>query len=182
MASLITTPGYYVDVGAYDGVEHSNTLALERLGWSGVCIEPQAGAFERLAANRKAACVQCAVSDKDGAVLFDGDHIVAVHGSLVACNTLASVLDMVDAPHVIDYLSVDTEGSDLEVLLSVNLDEYFVKLITVEHNTYLVGPRRKQEIFEHLATHGFERVHDDVVAPGYGPYEDWFMNSALRDS
>jgi hypothetical protein len=59
--------GYFVDVGAYDGVTFSNSLFFERhLGWSGICIEPLPAAFEKLRGSRTAVCLNCAVADREG--------------------------------------------------------------------------------------------------------------------
>lgn len=172
--------GFYVDIGAHDGLVHSNTLLLERdYGWNGVCVEPQDVPFEQLAAARRAACVQTAVLDYDGAVAFMNDH-VSSSGTIVPCMTLTTVLEAVDAPRTIDYLSIDVEGSELEVLNGLDFNAYTVNLITIEHNLYLRGPEHKDAIYSLLTALDFERVCEDVVAPGYGAYEDWFRNSALR--
>lgn len=172
--------GFFVDVGAHDGVVHSNTLLLERdYEWRGVCIEPQSGPFQQLTASRRAACVQTAVLNADGEALLLHDRIAA-GGAPVSCLRLASVLDLVDVSGTIDYLSVDVEGSELEVIASHDFERWPVNLITIEHNLYANGPAHKNSIFKELTALGFERVREDVVAPGYGPYEDWFLNAALR--
>jgi FkbM family methyltransferase len=59
--------GSFVDIGAYDGVESSNTLFFEEsLGWHGVCVEPLSNIFPKLKANRNCACLNCCASDHDG--------------------------------------------------------------------------------------------------------------------
>ena len=58
--------GYFVDVGAYDGITLSNTFILEKhLGWSGICIEPNPEAFEKLRANRSCICFPSALRKVD---------------------------------------------------------------------------------------------------------------------
>ena len=58
--------GLFVDVGAYDGVESSNTLFFEEsMEWNGICIEPLPNAFSRLQVNRKCLCLNTCASDKD---------------------------------------------------------------------------------------------------------------------
>src|SRR4051812_26857466 len=65
------TQGTFMEIGAYDGVTFSNTVAFERFrNWTGICIEPIPERFHMLAANRKAICRQVCLSDKPGNVEF----------------------------------------------------------------------------------------------------------------
>lgn len=170
--SIVGDSGFFVDVGAYDGIEHSNTYALEQLGWDGLCIEPLEGPFGEMTKSRSAKCLNIAVSDHDGAVMMDG-HRVVDHGPWTAhCRKLSSL----NLPPVIDYLSIDVEGHELQVLAGMDFDRWHVRLITIEHNLYCDGPDRKNAIYAELTSRGFVRVREDVVAPGYGPYEDWYVN------
>jgi FkbM family methyltransferase len=152
--------GFFVDVGAYDGVTFSNSLFFERhLGWSGICIEPLPAAFEKLRECRRAICLNCAVADQEGIGEFvdvdmpnfekmysglraeyDPRHIqilktYATNARLieVRLRRLAAILD---ENHVrkIDYLSIDTEGGELKILKSINLKSYNVRVISVENN------------------------------------------------
>lgn len=182
--------GYFVDVGAYDGVETSNTYALERdFGWSGVCIEAAPAVAAACAANRKCTTVAKAVAEREGFVHFVGDRIVGSGGIRVPCSTLGEILRSVRAPETIDYLSLDIEGSELVALQGLDFDRYTVLLMTVEHNVYAEGPAHKDAIYEFLTAHGFERVVNDALCldvryPQYYrmPYEDWYMNAAFLAS
>ena len=53
--------GYYIEIGASDGIELSNTYLLEKNGWEGICIEPIPAKYEKLVKNRKAICYNKAV-------------------------------------------------------------------------------------------------------------------------
>ena len=56
--------GVFVDLGAYDGIESSNTLFFEEsLGWGGVCVEPLPDAFAKLQLNRRSLCLNVCASD-----------------------------------------------------------------------------------------------------------------------
>lgn len=169
--------GFFVDVGAYDGVEHSNTLALERdYGWRGLCVEPNTAAYLRLIVNRPGSAWVCTLASNTSVPLpFDGVTVGA--GTLMAADTLTHMLKLVDAPPVIDYVSIDVEGHELQVLDGMDFDQWTVRLITVETNVYIDGPARKDAIHERLTARGFVRIREDVVAPGYGPFEDWFRNA-----
>lgn len=179
--SIVGDTGYFVDVGAHDGLVHSNTYALEQLGWTGVCFEPNRAAYKELCVNRTTAYSHpFAVSDHHGTVTFNGVRLItgmqAQIFEAVPVAPLTSLLDDVDAPPVVDYLSIDVEGHELEVLAGMDFDRWHVRLITIEHNLYCDGPDRKNAIFDVLTGHGFELIEEDVIAEGYGEYEDWYAN------
>ena len=63
--------GIFVDLGAYDGVESSNTLFFEEsMDWTGICIEPLKNIFPKLLRYRKSICINCCASDDDGIERF----------------------------------------------------------------------------------------------------------------
>lgn len=63
--------GVFIDLGAYDGVESSNTLFFEEsMGWTGICIEPLRNIFPKLLRYRKSICINCCASDSDGIERF----------------------------------------------------------------------------------------------------------------
>lgn len=174
--------GYFVDVGAYDGVQTSNTFALEQMGWDGVCIEASPSVAAACAANRRCHTIHMAVAERQGSVLFAGDRIVAHGGVQVPSATLTEILRSVRAPATIDYLSLDIEGGELIALQGLDFERYTVILMTVEHNLYADGPAHKEALFDFLTEHGFDRVVDNALCldpnPLYykQPYEDWYMN------
>ena len=155
--------GFFVEIGASDGIKFSNTLLLEKkYNWTGICVEPIPKNYKLLCKNRpKSICCDKAVynmSDMD--VVFDiaeydllsgisnniDCHKKAVNKNktqiTVKTITLNDLLDSNNTPLFIDYLSIDTEGSELEKLKSVNFDKYKFGLIDVEHN--YVEPRRTE--------------------------------------
>lgn len=164
--------GYFVEVGAHDGVALSNTLALEReLGWRGACVEPIPSAFEACVRNRPGAvCSGRPLLDRSGVEVefslwtlksgitdFINRHEEAKGGEklTLVTETLTEVLDRSGAPEDIDYLSLDTEGSELAILRGVDWGRYRFKLIHVEHN--YVEPNRTQ-IRDFLAERGYDRT------------------------
>jgi hypothetical protein len=175
--------GFFLDSGASNGVRGSNTKLLESsLGWTGICIEPNAEMFAELVRNRTCLCLNCCLYDKDGPVEFleaarvyggiideyhtrhldyarrmarsfvgPGDQ---VSGTPKEARTIRSVLLECRAPSVIDYWSLDTEGSELAILQSFPFDEFAFRVLTVEHN-YL--PSREQ-IRVLLQSRGYRRI------------------------
>jgi len=155
--------GFFVEVGAGDGVTLSNTCALEReLDWRGICVEAIPQEYERCAVARPGSSVHMAalldvagkevtfrVSDQywhenklcTGSLLSGIEDYLAAHPEAKAgsqlrmvTETLTNILDRADAPAVIDYLSLDTEGTELLILQGVDWSRYSFKLIHVEHN------------------------------------------------
>lgn len=148
--------GYFVDIGANDGITISNTYLLEKdYEWNGICIEALPDKFQELVKNRKSININKAVYNTNGEILdfssdnlFSGvsknidNHITVLTKPIIKVETITlnDVLDQNNAPNFIDYLTLDTEGSELIILNSVNFDKYKFGLIHVEHNG--VEPRR----------------------------------------
>lgn len=174
--------GTFIEVGAYDGLVSSNTYHLEHaLGWSGFCVEAGPSEYSNLAVNRpNCVNINMAVMPYTGTCLFN-NMVVGESGVEVSCDTLTNILRSVNAPPLIDYMSLDIEGCEVGALQSVDWDQYRFGLITVEHNLYAHGPEQKNEIFKLLTAVGYERLVEDApcldTTPGWymQPYEDWYV-------
>jgi len=152
--------GVFVDIGAHDGVDLSNTYFFEKdRGWSGVCIEPRKSAFEALRKNRACTAEQVCVSDHTGTqdfleiegsgAMLSGlvDTYQKEHRSRVAerhaddkksvisvpCEPLENILKRHHITQV-DYCSVDTEGSEEKILASTDLSRIPIDVLTIENN------------------------------------------------
>ena len=133
--------GTFLDVGAHDGVEHSNTLVLERdFGWRGICVEPNGATFERLRNNRTAECIHRAAWDESG-------YTLRIQNAENPMNTQCTEDDQGEPILTIginelfrklsgkvDYLSLDTEGTEQKILKAIDIQNSFAKCITMEHN------------------------------------------------
>lgn len=178
--------GYFVEVGAADGIELSNTYLLEKkYNWKGICAEPIPEQYKKLVTNRpNSKCSNDAVYYESGMTLqFDiannngtnhssnllsgiSSHIdthkatVDTNKSTINVNTisLTDLLKQYDAPDFIEYLSLDTEGSEYEILKNFDFDKYKFGLIDVEHN--YKEPRRSQ-IRELLISKGYEYLREN---------------------
>lgn len=169
--------GVFVDIGANDGVTISNTCFLEKeLGWSGVAVEPIPSVFETLKANRSCALVNGCVTTKSGTGKFfevvGGPNMLstlAIHNIGLTARRLRknavrqnAKIREIDVPcftfeelsekhgvRNIDFLSVDTEGGELEILKSIDFNRFPTKVISVENNYYT------PEIRAYLEAQGF---------------------------
>uniref|UniRef100_A0A2P2IA64 Protein Star-like n=1 Tax=Hirondellea gigas TaxID=1518452 RepID=A0A2P2IA64_9CRUS len=144
---------YFVEVGALDGETMSNTLYLEReLGWKGLLIEPTPAIFDRMIAkNRKTvglnACLspnktamelpfrQVTLDAKYNGLVMEGENVTRSNVSsttiLVPCYPFYNILEAVGNP-IVDFLSLDIEGAELEVLKTIPWDKVKIRLICVE--------------------------------------------------
>lgn len=184
--------GYFVEFGATDGFNLSNTYLLEKhFGWSGILAEPGRSWHNALIANRDCSiekrCVYKSTGDK--IIFLDASrHELSTiiefanndyHSALrkqsdtyeVETISLSDMLAKYDAPKVIDYLSIDTEGSELEILSAFDFNEYDIRVITVEHN-YTAN---REKIYDLLISAGFKRVYED-----YSQFDDWYVRNSIE--
>lgn len=163
--------GFFVEFGACDGLTVSNTLSLERrLGWRGILAEPSRFWKDQLPVNRKASIdLRCVAgqtglrvkffeSDRPGNSSSQETHTYL--GSVTASYEVetVSLMDLLDhhsAPRHIDYISVDTEGSEKEVLETFDFDKYKFGFITVEEHEGVPAEKSVQPLLEHA---GYEMI------------------------
>ena len=143
--------GFFVEIGANDGFTLSNTLYLEHhFAWEGLLIEANPKYTESLT-QRKARAVMLAILNEEGKVKFrdaglyggveatldnahpgktDGCEVITVPGK-----TLSSVLEEFNAPHLVDFISLDVEGGELPIVKQMcELKAFRFKCGCIEHN------------------------------------------------
>lgn len=167
--------GTFVDVGAFDGVYLSNTYSFEEQGWGGVCIEAIPQYSELCKRNRPGSLVfnyACIGDDRKRVdLLFEESGLfsgIAADESEVAefykiagmsfngmrkMNVPASTLNVIlqDAVDRIDFISMDVEGSEVEILSGFDIDKYKPRIIIIEANTH----EAKNRIDSFLQPHGY---------------------------
>ncbi len=149
--------GFFVEFGATNGVLLSNTWLLEKhFGWRGICCEPNPTFLAQLKQNRQCMVTSDCIYSRSGEtmqfVLADAYGGLAAHGGedqhvdkraaysaaghqiTVTTTSLLDLLVRCEAPKVIDYLSIDTEGSELAILEAFDWSRYTIRFLTVEHN------------------------------------------------
>ena len=82
--------------------------------------------------------------------------------------SLEDLLKKYNAPKQIDYLSIDTEGSEYEILNNFDFSLYDIKIITCEHNF----GKNKEKIYDLLKNNGYIRKFEDI-----SKYDDWYVKS-----
>ena len=179
--------GYFVEFGSCNGVEFSNTLMLEReFGWKGILAEPARCWHYELKKNRDCNIETNCVWKETGVKLIFKESELALYSSIknlsdndlhknlrekgttyeVETISLNDLLEKYKAPKEIDYLSVDTEGSEFEILQNFDFNKYNIKIITCEHNFTSL----RSKIFNLLTQKGYKRFHKDL-----SKHDDWYI-------
>ena len=185
--------GFFVEFGATDGLSLSNTKMLEDSGWRGILCEPARIWHNSLKANRNQQIdTRCVSTESRRTVMFNetlaaelstiesysrSDHHAELReeGTRYTVETvsLIDLLESHNAPTRINYLSIDTEGSELDILRSFDFTRFEIEFISVEHN---FTPNR-EAIFALLQENGFERILTEL-----SEWDDWYINSNLFHS
>ena len=182
--------GYFVEFGATDGYELSNTYLLEsRKNWTGILVEPARCWHGQLEKNRPNSRVETRCVWKNSGTLIpfvetsdrklstaeelnissdldDRKTVMATYH--VESISLLNLLEKYDAPRRINYLSIDTEGSEFEILNAFDFTAYSFDVITCEHN-YTAN---REKIYELLTKNGYQRINQEV-----SQFDDWYIET-----
>lgn len=180
---------YFVEFGATNGVINSNTYMLEKnYSWKGILAEPQRSMIRDLEINRNANVeASCVWKNSGEQIIFneigdlstidifsDSDEHSAtrVHGTRYYVETisLTEMLNKWNAPKNIHFISIDTEGSEFEILKAFDFNLYSFKCICVEHNWTL----NRVFINQLLESKGYSRVWRE-----YSGSDDWYVHEEI---
>ena len=193
LASNFKFEGYFVEFGATNGIALSNTFLLEKhFGWTGILAEPARSWHTPLKNNRSAIIeTKCVWSTTGDTILFNETEIGELstvdslssndsHSDLrrkgqkyeVETISLEDLLTFHKSPKYIDFLSIDTEGSEFEILNSFNFDKFTFGFICCEHN---FTPNRDL-VFNLLTKKGYIRVFSN-----FSKFDDWYVHSSVEN-
>jgi FkbM family methyltransferase len=180
--------GFFVEFGATNGVTLSNSYVLEKeLNWKGILAEPAKDWHKDLPKNRTAAIDFRCVWSKTGEQLefietamgelstiaafseLDGNKSGRTEGKkyMVETVSLNDLLAFHKAPANMDFLSIDTEGSELEILTAFDFKKYSFDMMCVEHN-YTDAREKLRTLLE---SKGYVNVF-----PALTLYDDWYLH------
>ena len=184
--------GVFVEVGANDPVAGSQTWLLEQNGWRGVLVEPQASLCEKLRSARprsqvfQVAC-SCPGSEGEADLIlteYDGNATLKpqrdshginyVGAERVRITTLDSVLQAAGITRI-DFISLDVEGHEIEVMHGFNFGKYKPSLILIEDGVRDLAKHR------FLKRHGYKLVKRTTLNNWYVPKEHPFKMSSWRE-
>ena len=186
------TRGFFVEFGATNGQDLSNTYLLEKeFAWGGVLAEPAKCWHRDLKKNRCSSIeTSCVWRDSRSTLTFnefsqpefstvEAYTNIDYHKKLelremnksynVETISLYDMLVKHKAPSKIDYLSIDTEGTEFEILSAFDFSKYSFEIITCEHN---FTPER-EKILKLLSHNGYKRVYTE-----FSKFDDWYVKSS----
>ncbi len=185
------TSGFFVEFGATNGKDLSNTYLLEKnFEWSGILAEPAKSWHRDLRINRDCDIeTDCVWKESGVEVLFNevpylelstidqyssGDMHVESRkaGRRYVVNTISlnELLSKYNAPYFIDYLSIDTEGSEFEILREFDFSKHEFGFISCEHNY----TETRDNVSTLLENHGYRRVMVEL-----SKFDDWYVHNSL---
>jgi FkbM family methyltransferase len=176
--------GYFVEFGATNGLDLSNTWLLEKeFDWNGILAEPgkiwhedlvknRSSVIEKKAvwgtSNEKLTFLESVAPEMSTIAMFSNIDNHKREGSTYEVDTI-SLMDLLEkhnAPREIDYLSIDTEGSEFDILKNFDFDYYKIKVITVEHNF----TKNREKIFHLLTEAGYWQVMKSISTQ-----DEWYV-------
>ncbi len=186
--------GYFADIGAANGIAGSNSYMLEKsFGWTGVCAEPGRSWRREFTANRPQTKLEtrCVWGCDDAQLVFaetpargfstlkefrssDPHKKIRRRAKEYPVKTVSlnTLLIRNKCPAQFEYLSMDTEGSEFEILKHLDFDQFRPKVITIEHNF----TDARERIFELLMAQGYRRVLTELSY-----VDDWYILNDLAD-
>jgi FkbM family methyltransferase len=187
-------PGFFVEFGATNGIDGSNTFMLEKVyGWTGLLAEPNPACIDELMKNRKAdVSTKCVFVESGETLPFvvtsepdlstlsgygnDDEHAAKrAQGTTIQVETITlyDLLEQYETPREIGYLSVDTEGSEYDILkrfFQQNDGKYTFNAVTVEHN---FNDEKRNQIYSLMTANGYRRVFTE-----FSRWDDFYMRNA----
>lgn len=153
--------GFFIDIGAHDGVTISNSLFFEKYrDWKGICIEPNPVVYNQLQKNRSSVNLNVCIGNSNKIVNFTqilgysemlsgvtstydkrhldrinsevsqkGGEIKSIDVQMLRLDAIEGILDK-----KIDFVSIDTEGNEIDIIKSIDFEKIFIKVLVVENN------------------------------------------------
>eukprot|EP00746_Dinoflagellata_sp_MGD_P154660 gnl/MRDRNA2_/MRDRNA2_84970_c0_seq1.p1 gnl/MRDRNA2_/MRDRNA2_84970_c0~~gnl/MRDRNA2_/MRDRNA2_84970_c0_seq1.p1 ORF type:complete len:328 (+),score=46.25 gnl/MRDRNA2_/MRDRNA2_84970_c0_seq1:81-1064(+) len=179
------TDGFFLESGARDGEDHSNTLFFELKGWTGLLVEPNQREFGNLKSkHRKAYAFNGCLSPTGKRAFCKYDNKMWGLGSVsgaatgkVVCEPLAALLKKI-MRKTIDFWSLDVEGSEASVLETIDFREIEIGLLLIEMNKDENNNRGIRAVMDE---HGFKDIGVTLHHTNFTNLVDVPPNIPLKD-
>jgi len=192
--------GFFVEIGAGDGVNISNTYLLEKIGWTGILVDPvdyNSGNMKLRKCIKDNRCIysktglKISFAENPDVPVFPGQSLSQNFSGIlkhlsgpvktdklykvrdVETVSLNDLLKQYNAPNKIDYISIDTEGSEFEIISNFDFNKWDVEIFTIEHN----GANFRGDIVTLLNYRGYFRMPNEYQGGFVPSNEDWFIKN-----
>ena len=187
--SALKKNGFFLEIGAGDGLNISNTYVLEKsFNWKGIVCDPLPTWHKSLEKNRK--CIidkRCVYKESNLEMIFkdcykypetsglrdeleiDDSHELRKDFKSIKVQTV-SINDLLEehkAPKDIDYISIDTEGSEFSILKELDFNRYNVSIFTIEHNFI---EEKRNKVKDLLEKNNYLRVFEKISV-----FDGWYI-------
>ena len=178
---------YFVEIGANDGKYLSNTFTLENsFGWNGLLSEVNSSLTAILRLNRPKSKIDVRAVDNVSGIKkvfsksknseYSALEGVSIHteqfidsiSEVVETINLTDLLEEFESPNCIDFLSIDTEGNELDILKGLDFNLYKFHYIAVEVS------RNQEEITDILRSNGYFRILEEVSL-----WDQWWVSQEV---
>ena len=185
--------GFFIEIGAANGKNLSNTYMLEKFfNWNGLVVEPARIWTDDIKKNRDCdISFDCVFSESNLSIQFNEtekpefsrasfnfeisedshEDLRKNNNTFYELKTISmnDLFTKFKIPQNIDYLSIDTEGAEYEILNSFNFDKYNISIITVEHNF----TSNREKIHSLLTSYDYRRV-----LKNFSKFDDWYIKNS----
>ena len=172
--------GTFLEIGGGNGLDLSNTYILEKkLNWKGIICEPNRSLLKNIKKNRNAKIETKPVDKYCKKNIYFHENNDPYFSSILKKNSknnkyltnsicLNHLLEKNKILKEIDYISIDTEGNEFEIIKNFNFDTFYVKIFTIEHN---FNEKIRKKIFILMKNKGYKRVFKHL-----SHMDDWYIN------
>tara|TARA_Y100000996_G_C22455399_1_gene615678 strand:- start:152 stop:853 length:702 start_codon:yes stop_codon:yes gene_type:complete len=179
--------GFFIEIGACDGIQLSNSLKLEKLGWNGIISEPSPYWINKIKDRKCIISTKAVFNESDKKLDFSSvenfPDLSGIQSSLdkddnnkqrkdsklykVETITLNDLIEQKAPNDNINYISIDTEGSEYEIIKDFNFKKYNIDIFTIEHNFIA---NKRSSIFNLMTQNGYIRVFQNL-----SQWDDWYV-------
>lgn len=184
--------GFYIDVGAFDGLHANYTKYFEDIGWQGIAIDPHPTSFSKLESNRTCTKENIVISDHDGESEFNWSDSAPmtsrvdlsgkkarIHNqddvikTILPCMTITSLCEKYSVRHV-DFLKIDAEGHDWAIINGIDFSKITISFIVLEVWENHEKEKYKLSI-EKLLNAGFTNITNDYESTERVDHNKYFI-------
>jgi len=171
--------GFFIEIGGGNGYDLSNTYLLEKkFKWKGIICEPNTTLQKKIFKLRSAKLIKKPITKKSSKSVSFYENIDPYQSSIIKTNnfqkvrkfnslSLNDLLQNYANNKIIDYISIDTEGNELEIIKYFNFNKFKVKIFTIEHN---FDKNNRNRIFQIMKKNKYLRIHRSISY-----MDDWYV-------